>query len=197
MKLSTFVDYFEGYTEAKIPKKNGKGYKIIRIYTGNYHVQNVSDRQWILKKFAYAVLIIAAVFFFLAASLNRNPGNSTVFVALFSGFSAFSLIFASVSCINYICSSRKMTVFMWKKSSGGIKRWCFASACCLFCTAVTSFIYMLFFFRDIFFMGLLYSIVYCLGGLCAFAINKIETMTEYFEEFNNVQTPFYQEGNFL
>ena len=196
MKIPTFLDYFQGYSNAKIIKKNGKGHKIVRIYTDNYHVHNITDRQWVYQKLLYTGLILVSVLLYLFTALSRTSGNSAVFVAAFSGLTAFSYIFALVSYITYIFSPRKMTVFLWKKGSSGLKRWCFVSAWSLFCVAAASFIHMLFFSEANFLLELLCSLGYGLSGFFTYVIYKIESKTEYYQEHNDTQIPFYPESNF-
>ena len=195
MKITTFVDYFEGYTEAIVPRKYGKGYKLVRIYTGNYHVHDITDRQWVLKKLLYTGLIMATMLLYILSGVSKTSGNATVFVAAFSGLAVFSLVFTLVSCITYICNPREMTIFAWKRSSYGIKRWCFITAICLFCVATISFIHMLVYSMGNFFPELICSLGYGLSGFFALAMNKIEAKTEYYEKHNDVQIPFYPEAD--
>ena len=41
-KMAGYQRYFQGYKDAKVLKKNG-GFKIVRIYTAQYHIHDMTD----------------------------------------------------------------------------------------------------------------------------------------------------------
>ena len=192
-KLAPYQKYFQGYTEAKVAKKNGKGFKVIRLYTDPWWVHDMDDKKWVLQKAIVGVLSILSLAVYIASAANRVSGNVDSAVVIVGGLlSAAALLFQLVWTGIYVTRPRKMTVYDCESSSKNLKVWSFVAAAILAFTGVASFIYGLVSDSG----TLLSSLGYLVSGAALVPVILIENKTEYTEEFNDTQIPFDRYSDF-
>ena len=194
--MAAYQKFFQGYTEAKVPKRSGNGFRIVRIYTDPYHVHDMNDECWYKQKILFAMLTLVSIGLYLFAAFRAVGSYADPFVALPEGLSFFSLIFTLSSVIFYVSRPRKMTVYDYMRSHRHLRNWSLVSAVCLSCTAITNFVYLLFFARQEFSLEMLYGLFYLLSGFVILTIFMIEKKTGYREEFNDSVIPFYPDTEF-
>ncbi len=106
---SSFHKYFEGYSETKVPKQNGKGYKIVRTYTGIYYQHNLNDFRWILLKISYGILFALAALLWAVSGMSRIDSNMESYVAVMVALSAMAFLWLFYKMIFYLASKRNLT----------------------------------------------------------------------------------------
>lgn len=114
--------FFEDYEEIQVPKENGKGTRIKRIYRGMYYRQVGSDGNWYLKKVLYPLLLAGSFVFFVRAALPNNSINHTWYAALIQAVSMLAYFCALAVMGHYIAAPRDMTVAGWKRACRPLKR---------------------------------------------------------------------------
>ena len=108
--------FFEGYEEVTIPNRNGRGFRIKRIYRGGYYRQDITTCRWVLLKMIYAFLFILSFCFFANPALRSIPVNSVWYVTI-SQAVVVALYFWSVTVLcSYIVSGRNMTISKYKRA---------------------------------------------------------------------------------
>jgi hypothetical protein len=107
-KMVAYQKYFQGYNDAKIPRKNG-GFKVVRIYTAPYLVHDMTDIHWRKQKLIYVGLTLIAAGLYLFAAFCRTESNEEGFVMVPGSLSAAAMIFMVTSVVFYIQCPRKMT----------------------------------------------------------------------------------------
>ena len=67
---------FEGYSERQVPKENGKGMRIERIYVGNHFIRQGTAKAFVLTRLLYVVLYLIAVGCAITAFAQPTGYNS-------------------------------------------------------------------------------------------------------------------------
>lgn len=100
--------FFDGWTE--VPELDEKGrVHIRRVYIGEYYKAELSDKAWKLRKLWYALLLLAAIgFYILAASLDVS-GNTVRYAVFPQVLSLFGLIFLVWFYIGRLAAPRILT----------------------------------------------------------------------------------------
>lgn len=193
-KMASFQRYFQGYTEAKVAKKNGKGFKVIRIYTDPWHLHDMDDGSWKKQKLIIGALSLFAAAAYIYAAFIRGVGNRTSGLVVAAGLlSAAALLFQLVWALLYVTRERKMTVYDCESTSKNIKLWSVVSAALLALTAVGALL------KGITSKDgstLLSALGYLLSGGALAIVYFIEHKTEYIEEENDNVIPFDRYSDF-
>lgn len=193
-KMAGFQRYFQGYTEAKVAKKNGKGFKVIRIYTDPWHVHDMDDAKWKRQKAAIGALSAFALVAYVLSALNRGTGNNASMLVVVTGLlSAASLLFQLVWALLYVTRARKMTVYDCDSTSRSIKLWSVITAALLALTAASSLIKGAA-VKDS--ATLISALGYFLSAGALALVYLIERKTEYIEEENDNVIPFDRYSDF-
>lgn len=133
--------YFEGYTEVKKQKPNGKSY-IERIYTAPWYKQDLSDKERILIRGCYWLLYALMVYAFVCALIQQIGSNTCVYVAI-PGMPTVTLAFLLlVKLIGYTFSKPLMTIYEYKTTGRNVQLLSMACAVGMFMTAVAKGIYL-------------------------------------------------------
>ncbi len=77
-----YHSFFDGYTEVNVPKKNGSGYRIERIYTGNYYEQAIPKKQRYLLLACFWLCFAAAIGLYVPQVMRNAGSNYIWYVAL-------------------------------------------------------------------------------------------------------------------
>ena len=102
--------HFQGYAEQRIPKENGRGNRIERIYVADYYEYGETDTVWRWKKLGCIVLFVlmAAVSVFAdsrPAAVNRIPA-----VGIAQILSYIPLIYLLYKLVLQVSAPRQMTI---------------------------------------------------------------------------------------
>lgn len=81
--MRNYEKYYAGYELYAVPKANGKGNRICRVYRGDYHVSGLTPSQDALLKVGYFLLFFLSIsFFILSANKAYDSGASLTGSAL-------------------------------------------------------------------------------------------------------------------
>jgi hypothetical protein len=114
---TSYHSYFQGYSEHKIPKKNGKGYRIERIYTADYCKYQETDASWRLKKVLYLALLVGAIAALILGGTSRSVINCTRFTGVAQILAWIPMAYLGYSMIAQLQASRLMTIGDYRAAS--------------------------------------------------------------------------------
>lgn len=196
LRLRGFLAYFEGYSEVKIPRKNGKGFRIERIYTEPYWIHDQTDEAWINQKRILAGLTAFSLCMFVWAALTPVATNREMSVAAPCGLSTLGELFLLVQSIEYLSCPRKMTIYQYRHGSKQLKLWSALTTLWLIITAVMSAV-TLFLIEEPSAAGVLFcTLKYLLSAFASGFICYMERKTEYCEAENDTKLPFFPDISF-
>lgn len=135
-----YQKFFEDYEEVYVPKKNGKGMRIERIYRGDWYIADVTDAKWIRNKVVTVLLFMISLVLFAIAAYPSTAANQTVYVTLMQAVSAFMLFLLLVYVCTYAAAGRKMTIYKYKHTSDPLKNASSAACAALLVTALAQII---------------------------------------------------------
>ena len=102
---------FEGYSERKVPKENGNGTRIERVYVGTYYIRRGSGRNLALTKLLYVLLYLLAAAGFVYA-FTRPVGYNSVWYGAVPAFAeAIVLLLFAADLFTCLGAPRRMTVY--------------------------------------------------------------------------------------
>ncbi len=119
---STYHRFFEDYVETRVPKANGKGTKILRVYRGFYYQQDIADMHRVRNRVLLALLYMIAVAFFLLSSLHATSGSIAWLLNISLFLSFIGLFWMLYILIYYMITPRKMTVGCYRATSKPLVR---------------------------------------------------------------------------
>lgn len=114
--------FFEGYSETAVPKPNGRGFTIQRVYTGNLYRQDLAQEKRVLLRILYLALFVIVVYLFVTNAIMPRPGNSTWYVVLCQAVSIPFLFWILISFITYLPSLEDLTIHDYRSSSLSFKK---------------------------------------------------------------------------
>lgn len=171
--------YFEGYSEITVPKSNGKGTRIQRIYTGNYYRQELSKGQRIVLRILYIALFLGIAYLFVSSAILPLASNTTWYVVLPQAASIPVIFWIAIALFSYLPARRDMTIHEFRSSSLSLQKAALGSAVSLGITSITALIFMILEQSNESFGILLCVVKYLVGGSMALIINRIEGKVNY------------------
>ncbi len=171
--------FFEGYSEITVPKPNGKGYTIQRIYTGDYHRQDLTKSQRIWLRVLYVVLFLGAAYLFVSSAILPLVSNATWYVALSQAISIPLLFWVMIVFYSYLPAKQDLTIHEYRSSSLALQKATFGSAVSLGIAALATLIFVLLNLPDGPLTELICAVKYIAGGLLVYSINLIEKGLNY------------------
>jgi hypothetical protein len=171
--------FFEGYSEITVPEPNGKGYRIQRIYTGNYYRQDLKKGRRILLSVLYVALFLGAVYLFVSNAILSLASNSTWYVVLTQVASIPFLFWTLIALFSYLPAERDMTINTYRSSSLSLKRATFGSAISLGVLALATLAFMFLNLSGNPMAEILCAGKYLAGGLLALSMNRLEKKVNY------------------
>lgn len=114
--------HFQGYAEQLVPRENGRGSRIERIYAADYYKYEETDAVWRWKKLNYSVLfVLTAAVSVLAdsrpAAVNRIPA-----VGIAQILSYIPLIYLLYKLVLQVSAPRQMTIGERDSSAAGFRK---------------------------------------------------------------------------
>ena len=171
--------HFEGYSEIAVPKRNGKGTRIQRIYTGNYFRQDLTERQRVLIRVLYVAFFLCVAFLYTSSAILPLTINSTWYVVLPEAVSLIFLFWILIAFFSYLPAERDMTIESYRSSSRYLLKATMGSAICLGITALTTLVFIILNPSDESLRELLCAGQYIVAGLIALAMYRIERKVSY------------------
>ena len=119
---NSYHRHFQGYAEQLVPRENGGGSRIERIYAADYYKYGETDAAWRWKKLSYPVLfVLMAAVSVLAdsrpAAVNRIPA-----VGIAQILSYIPLIYLLYKLILQVSAPRRMTIGERDSSAAGFRK---------------------------------------------------------------------------
>jgi archaellum biogenesis protein FlaJ (TadC family) len=171
--------FFEGYSEITVPNSNGKGYRIQRIYTGNYYRQDLTKGQRIMLRGLYVALFLCIAYLFVSNAVLPLVSNSTWYVVLTQIVSIPFLFWMVIVFISYLPAVGDMTIDGYRNSSPALQKATFGCAASLGIAAVVTLFFVLLNPSVRPMVELACAGKYLAGGLLALSMNRIERKVNY------------------
>jgi hypothetical protein len=171
--------FFEGYSETTVPKPNGKGTRIQRIYTGNYYRQDLTKGQRILLRGLYIVLFLCIAYLFGSSAMLPLASNSTWYVVLAQVVSIPFLFWILIAFSSYLPAERDMTIADYRSSSLSLQKAVLGAAINLGIAALVTLVFMLLNLSNEPLPELLCAVKYLAAGLLALFMNRVEKKINY------------------
>jgi hypothetical protein len=171
--------HFEGYSEINVPKPNGKGTRIQRIYTGNCFRQDLTARQRIWIRVLYVALFLCIAFLYTSSAILPLRINSTWYVVLSQAVSLPFLFWILVALFSYLPAERDMKIADHRSSSLYLLKAARGSAICLGITALTTLVFIILNPSGESSRAMLCAGKYIVAGLIALAMYRIERKVSY------------------
>jgi len=181
--------HFEGYSEITVPKRNGKGTRIQRIYTGNYFRQDLTERQRILIRVLYVALFLCIAYLYTSSAVLPLTINSTWYVVLPQAVSLPFLFWILIAFFSYLPAERDMTIEGYRSSSLSLLKATMGCTICLGITALATLIFIVLNPSDELLGVLLCSVKFFVGGLITLGMNWIERKVGYLTIPNQQHPP--------
>ena len=171
--------FFEGYSEIAVPKPNGKGYSIQRIYTGNYYRQHLTGGQRTLLRVLYGALFLSAAYLFISAAGMPLASNSTWYVTLPQAASLPFLFWIIIAFVSYLPAGWELTIHEYRSSSLALKKATLGSAISLGITVCAVILFLIINPSSSLALELTRAAKYLAAGIFAFVMNWVERRVEY------------------
>jgi hypothetical protein len=181
--------FFEGYSEITVPKPNGKGYRIQRIYTGDYYRQDLTKGQRILLRVLYVALFLGVAYLFVSSAVLPLASNSTWYVALPQAVSLPFLFWIVIAFFSYLPAEWDMTIADYRRSSLSLLKATMGSAASLGIIALANLVFIVLNPSHEPLHELLGAAKYLVGGLMILGINWIEKRVNYVTVPSHHQSP--------
>lgn len=183
-----YHSYFRGWTEKRVDRE-GKPYRVERVYTAPWIRQDLSTRDYILVRILYGVLLTLSIAIFAIAMTQRVGSNSCWYVALF-GLPSTILMFVVVwMFISYVKAPRQMTLYEHRSTSTYLKWICLIFSIGLAATALSTLLYILLNTGDEPLRQLLNVALDLLAAGCAFSVFLMEKKMKYIDIPNTNKAP--------
>lgn len=184
-----FDAYFQGYIPVNVPKKNGKGFRTVRVYTAPFRVLDMTDRERKAHKTVVLGLTALAVAWYLWAAFASTACNADPMVAFPGGLSLTALLFAVIAAVSYVAAPRKMTIYEADHSHQSLMRWDLLSAVFLVITGLACVLCLILKGGDAA-IALWTAARYILSGGVLALLYRRESTVVYAEEENDMVIPY-------
>jgi hypothetical protein len=171
--------FFEGYSEIIVPRSNGKGSSIQRVYTRNYYQQNLTGAQRLLIRLLYAAVFLCIAYLFGSSATLPLAINTTWYVVLTQVVSLPFICWIVISLFSYLPAGRDLTIYEYRSSSLSLKKATLSAAISLGLVAVSTLIFILLNPSIGVLAELLSALKYLVGGVLALIMNRIESKINY------------------
>ncbi len=132
---------FEGYTEYRVPKKNGRGYRIQREYTGKTYCPDLTETQHLVRKILYTVSFLIAIGCFMLASTADIGSNYSKPVVFFEVCAIIFLFWDGISLFNYLTVKGAYKIPEYKRGCRNLKIALGGTGISLLCSGIASVLY--------------------------------------------------------
>lgn len=187
--VRAYHGHFEGYSEVAVPRRDGKGTRIERIYTGDYFRQDLTGRQRIWIRLLYVALFLWAVALCVSNAILPLASNSTWYVTLPQAVSIAFLSWIIIAFYSYLPAKQDMTVAEYRSSSLSLLKATWGSAISLGLIAVANLLFIALNLSNEPLRELLGAAKYVVSALMTLAINRIEKRVTYLSIPSQNQPP--------
>lgn len=170
--------FFEGYTEVREEKSNGRGHILRRYYTGTYYIRRGGRREVVAAKVFVCIAVLLSAVLYILSSVADNEVNSVWYATAFEAAAVPFLVWALYSACSYAMAPAKMTAHQYRSSSVAVIRSTLFGALTLAAAGFVSLGYIVC-------HGLLdgwhilWACEYLTGALCLLVANRFEAKQVY------------------
>lgn len=118
---TSYHKYFQGYSERKVPRESGRGYRIERIYTADYYKYQEQDALWRLKKIYYFLLLAAATAAMIIGGISPSGLNSTKLIGVAQVLAWIPVSYLGYAMLSQLQAPRLMTIGEYRSASANLK----------------------------------------------------------------------------
>lgn len=109
--------HFEGYVETRVPKPNGCGTRIERIYRGPVFTQDITDDQWKWNRVGVAAFGLSSIALYFVGATLRTPANGFRVVEILETLSLLGLLWMLRVLTNYLTAPRCMSIGCYRSTT--------------------------------------------------------------------------------
>ena len=114
--------HFQGYSEQRVPRENGRGYRIERVYIADFYRYAETDAVWRGKKLLYAVLFLAAAGAVILAGSRPAAVNRVPAVGAAQLLAFLPMIWLLYQLILQVTAPRQMTIGARDEVTAGFRK---------------------------------------------------------------------------
>lgn len=187
-RSSFYHAYWRGWTEVQV-NRLGTRKKVERVYTAPWIRQDLSNRDYVLVRLLYGLLLALSIVLFVFAMTRRIGSNYCWYVAM-CGMPATILMIVTLWVFAiYIKAPRKMTLWEHRVSSTYLWRAAVVFSALLAATALSCVVYAALNPKDQPGYQLLNAGLELLSAGCVFAVFRIEKRMKYADVPNTNKAP--------
>ena len=183
-----YHSYFRGWTEKRVDRE-GKPFRVERVYTAPWIRQDLPPRDYILIRVLYGILLALSIALFAIAMTQRVGSNSCWYVALFGLPTTIIMFVVAWMYVGYAKAPRQMTLYEHHSTSVYLKRICLIFSIGLAATALSTVLYTLLNTNDEPLKQLLNVLLDLLAAGSAFTVFRLERKMKYIDIPNTNKAP--------
>lgn len=171
--------FFEGYSEVSVPKPNGKGYTIQRVYTSDYYRQDLTGGQRLLLRGLYVVLFLCIAYLFISTAVLPVTSNATWYVVLAQVVSIPFLFWILIAFFSYLPAGLDLTINDYRTTSLALQKATIGVAIGLGVNTLATLVFIFLNLSNEPLVELLCGGKYLAAGLLALFMNRVEKKVHY------------------
>lgn len=180
--------YWRGWTEVRVDRI-GKPYKVERVYTAPWIRQALPNRDYVLIRLLYGLLLALSIVLFCFTMTRRIGSNYCWYVALFGMPATILMIVTLWVFVIYAKAPRKMTLWEHRVSSTYLRRAALVFSILLAATTLATGVYAALNPADQPVRHLLNAGLDLLAAAAAFAVFQVEKRMKYEDIPNTNKAP--------
>lgn len=193
---STFYhDHFEGYQEYCVPRKNGRGQRLMRVYVGEYYRHTLDAPHQVLLKLLYIVLFLSSAWACLTGGTLPVASNRVWYVNLPQALALPCLFWVFLGLLIYVPAIRPMKKWTYRFASKSLRTGTIVGGSVLLAVAMAHVAFFCAHTENYGSQALQSPILSLLAGLSILAIGLIERRVSYTVEEGDA--PVVPEGVIL
>lgn len=132
----SYHSHFQGYAEQRVPRENGRGTRIERIYVADYYQYEESEAVWRWKKLLYGGVFLLMAGSSVLADSRQTAVNHIPVVGVVQILSFVPIIYLLYRLILQVTAPRKMTIGEREAAADGLRTAALLCGCVLLAVAV-------------------------------------------------------------
>lgn len=188
-RSSFYHAYWRGWTEVRVNRLGSRPNKVERVYTAPWIRQDLPNRDYVLVRLLYGLLLALSCVLFCFTMTRRIGSNYCRYVALFGMPATVLMIVTLWVFVIYAKAPRKMTLWEHRASSIYLRRAALVFSALLAATALATGVYAVLNPSDQPVSHLLNIGLDFLSAVCMFFVFWIEKRMKYEDIPNNNKAP--------
>lgn len=187
-----YGNFFEGYIEEYVPRRNGRGRRIVRTYVGKYYSPDQSQRRFGVTKVLYVLLYLIGAGLFVSSLIQPEIPFSALLVI--PQAAALCVMLWSLTAFGaYLPAGVKMTVGEYRRASPALIRSSKWLAICYLACAVCEVLFVLLISAQHAPVLLLSALRLLIAAAFPFAVFRMELAQEY-HQVDNPNSKLVEKG---